>query len=58
MGEESDFLREDGRIKLHRVQKALRESVQVVEDRCLSLKLRLDDPDVTAAIQRKVARPC
>lgn len=58
VGEESDFLREDGRIKLHRVQKALRESVQVVEDRCLGLKMRLDDPDVTAAIQRKVIRPC
>ena len=41
-----------------RVLKSLQESLQVVEDRCLSLRIRLDDPDVTASIQRKVARPC
>ena len=40
------------------VLKGLKESLQVVEIRCLSLKIRLDDPEVTDKIQRKVSRPC
>ena len=37
VGEESDFLQEDGQVNLPQVLKGLKESLQVVEDRCLSL---------------------